>query len=51
MPSFFHVEIHASSNGYTCFGAAWHAVRLLDTAACSGRRLGPVALFEGEGRD
>jgi hypothetical protein len=26
MPSFFHVEIHASSNGYTCFGAAWHAV-------------------------
>ena len=37
----------AAKNCYTCFGAAWHAVRILATATCGGRRLGPVALFKG----
>ena len=37
----------AAKNCYTCFGEAWHAVRILATATCGGRRLGPVALFEG----
>ena len=41
----------AAKNCYTCFGEAWHAVRILATATCGGRRLGPVALFEGEGSD
>src|SRR4029434_7569932 len=41
----------AAKNYDIFFGDAWHAVSILATAKCGGHRLGPVALFEGEGSD